>query len=49
MLIVHHVDENRSNNDPENLIWLCYNCHHLVHNYQKEKAKLNQTLKDAEN
>jgi predicted HNH restriction endonuclease len=49
MLVVHHIDENRNNNNHENLIWLCYNCHHLVHNYPDEKAKLNQTLKNAKN
>jgi len=32
ILSVHHVDHNRSNNKISNLIWLCLNCHHLVHN-----------------
>ncbi|MFC1612661.1 HNH endonuclease signature motif containing protein [Patescibacteria group bacterium] len=30
-LVVHHVDKNRKNNSTQNLIWLCRNCHHLVH------------------
>jgi len=28
---VHHVDQNHSNNKLENLVWLCHNCHHLIH------------------
>ncbi|MCF7887203.1 MAG: HNH endonuclease [Candidatus Omnitrophica bacterium] len=31
VLVVHHVDLNRKNNKPENLMWLCRNCHHLIH------------------
>ncbi|HAM88755.1 MAG: hypothetical protein US83_C0003G0009 [Candidatus Falkowbacteria bacterium GW2011_GWC2_38_22] len=31
ILLVHHKDVNRKNNDIENLVWLCWNCHHLVH------------------
>lgn len=31
VLCVHHRDEDRSNNEETNLVWLCYNCHHLVH------------------
>lgn len=31
ILVVHHIDQNRKNNDATNLIWLCHNCHHLVH------------------
>ena len=31
LLCVHHIDKNRKNNKKENLVWLCYNCHHLVH------------------
>lgn len=31
VLIVHHIDENRDNNDLDNLIILCANCHSLVH------------------
>lgn len=33
ILIVHHIDRNRMNNKPENLAWLCHNCHFLVHHY----------------
>lgn len=31
VLAVHHVDCDRDNNHPDNLIWLCHNCHHEVH------------------
>jgi len=31
VLVVHHRDSNRRNNKPENLEWLCRNCHCIVH------------------
>lgn len=31
VLVVHHIDSDRRNNDLENLIWVCCNCHFLVH------------------
>jgi hypothetical protein len=34
VLIVHHKDKNRSNNEIENLTWLCCNCHYLVHHHE---------------
>lgn len=34
ILCVHHLDENRGNNKMGNLVWLCRNCHFLVHNYK---------------
>ena len=36
ILDVHHIDENRKNQDLENLVWLCRNCHFLVHNYNEK-------------
>lgn len=36
VLAVHHRDKNRNNNDISNLMWLCHNCHFLVHHYAKE-------------
>jgi hypothetical protein len=30
-LDVHHIDEDHSNNDPENLGTLCSNCHRFLH------------------
>ena len=35
-LSAHHKDRNRQNNSISNLIWLCYNCHYLVHHYKSE-------------
>ena|SRR3990167_1168042 len=34
ILLVHHIDQSRENNSLENLAWLCYNCHYLVHKHQ---------------
>jgi len=31
LLNTHHIDHDRMNNKLENLIWLCLNCHYLVH------------------
>lgn len=39
VLAVHHIDKNRRNNSPENLAWLCHNCHFLVHHYQGDREK----------
>lgn len=36
VLAVHHVDKNRRNNKVINLVWLCQNCHHLVHRHGLE-------------
>lgn len=35
VLVVHHIDKNRKNNILSNLIWLCRNCHFLVHKYKE--------------
>lgn len=35
VLEAHHIDCNRKNQDIANLIWLCRNCHCLVHNYKE--------------
>ena len=35
VLLVHHIDENRKNNVLSNLVWLCRNCHFLVHKYKE--------------
>ena len=35
-LAIHHIDGNRENNDPENLITSCDNCHHRIHEGKKE-------------
>ena len=40
VLAVHHVDKNRQNNDVANLLWLCHNCHYLIHHDTEEMGRL---------
>lgn len=40
VLAAHHVDGNHRNNKLENLMWLCHNCHLLVHRDKVEAQKL---------
>lgn len=39
VLSVHHIDKNRGNNSLSNLVWLCFNCHYLVH-HDKDTQKI---------
>jgi hypothetical protein len=40
VLTAHHQDHNRDNNDLTNLVWLCLNCHHLIHTDDKIDKKI---------
>lgn len=44
VLIIHHLDHNRKNNEIKNLVWLCGNCHILIHRYREERRKFMETL-----
>lgn len=33
ILVVHHLDRARTNNQINNLVWVCRNCHYLIHNF----------------
>lgn len=39
-LHVHHIDENKLNNHPHNLITLCTKCHHPIHGKHEIRLKL---------
>ena len=39
IIAVHHVDENKKNNDKENLIPLCPNHHEMVHSKWKNEVQ----------
>lgn len=44
ILAAHHIDKNRKNNNLNNLVWLCHNCHFLIHHYDKEVSKFKGLL-----
>ena len=46
LLSAHHLDHDRTNNALSNLIWLCFNCHYLVHHDDKIEDDLNKKLKN---
>jgi len=46
VLAAHHIDENHTNNVLTNLVWLCHNCHSLVHKNTKEKQLFLKKLKN---
>ncbi|MFA5934393.1 MAG: HNH endonuclease signature motif containing protein [Candidatus Paceibacterota bacterium] len=39
VLVTHHVDENHGNNIIQNLVWLCHNCHSMIHYDSLQKQK----------
>lgn len=45
VLAAHHLDHNRKNNVVSNLIWLCFNCHHLLHQDKEIENDLKKKLK----
>lgn len=38
IVAIHHIDEDRNNNDPKNLIPLCPNHHEMVHSKWKDEV-----------
>lgn len=44
VMAVHHLDRNRKNNKVDNLVWLCHNCHHLVHHHKSDEDRLMEAL-----
>lgn len=44
ILTAHHKDRNRNNNKLSNLVWLCLNCHYLVHHDKKLDKKIMKVL-----
>lgn len=44
VLNAHHIDHQRSNNNIENLVWLCLNCHYLVHHDRELDEKMRKSL-----
>jgi len=47
VLVAHHINEKRTNNSAKNLVWLCLNCHYLVHHDKKSKKQLVRKLMEA--
>lgn len=44
VLIVHHIDHNRQNNAQSNLIWVCLNCHYLIHHHNDAEIYFKKRL-----
>lgn len=44
ILAVHHIDRDRKNNSVLNLVWLCHNCHFLVHHDKDVEKKFMEVL-----
>lgn len=42
---IHHLDHNKQNNDPKNLIGLCPNHHRMIHNH-RFRPEIFQLLKE---
>lgn len=43
VLNAHHKDHNRENNKIDNLVWLCFNCHFLVHHDKELDKRIRET------
>lgn len=48
-LIIHHIDENRENNASSNLVYLCSNCHGMVHDGKISAQDLREAKKKVQN
>ena len=46
VLAVHHIDKNKKNNKVENLVWMCHNCHYLIHYDKVEWLEFNKSRLD---
>lgn len=44
VLAVHHIDHNRQNNDKSNLVWICMNCHYLLHHDKRFEEELKRKM-----
>lgn len=38
-LHIHHIDEDRTNNDPSNLMWVCNSCHQKIMHADRLKKR----------
>lgn len=45
VLVTHHIDHNRENNNISNLCWVCHNCHYLIHLDKNFEDKFKRKLK----
>jgi len=43
----HHIDENRNNNDPSNLLMVCPQCHRKIHNGYISKEAVKKAKADS--
>lgn len=46
VLVVHHLDHNRKNNLLKNLVWVCLNCHFIIHHDHDAEMKIRHISND---
>jgi len=46
-LVLHHIDENRENNDLDNIVYICSNCHGMVHDGKITAIELREYKRKA--
>lgn len=46
VLVIHHIDRDRTNNNESNLLTLCNNCHHKLH-FLSKNTEVNQGMLDS--
>lgn len=44
ILSAHHIDHNRKNNKLSNLVWVCLNCHYLLHHDEDFENGIKKTI-----
>jgi len=46
ILCLHHIDEDKKNNNINNLVFVCRSCHAKIHNNEHFKMSFNKIFND---